>query len=498
MAHTIIRDGRVLDIDTGSAEPRDILIRDDTIAEIGPPGLAAPEDATLVSAERKLIHPGLVNAHTHAHGNLAKGMGDRWTLELLLTAAPWITGNRTQDEIHLTAQLGAVEMVLKGCTAAYDLFVEFPLPTRDGVAQVASAYQEVGMRAVIAPMVANRSFFEAIPGLMDALPAELQERVAKLRLAPGEATLAALRTALDDWSFDRDRLRPAVAPTIPHHCSDDFILGCAAIARDFDVGLHSHVAESKVQALAGIKLYGKTLTAHLDELGVLGPNFTVAHGVWLDNDDMKRLGDRGGSIAHNPGSNMRLGAGLADSRAMLDAQVNLGIGTDGANCSDNQNMYEAMRLASFVSKVQGPEWRRWMTTGEVARAATQGSARALGFGDRIGRIARGYQADLVLLDLDHPNWLPLNNPVNQLVHSEDGNAVHSVMIAGKMVVENRRVLTVDMERLRSRVEAARERLAAANADNRRLYEALEPVVGSYCPGLARTPYHVHRYGARPD
>jgi 5-methylthioadenosine/S-adenosylhomocysteine deaminase len=289
-----------------------------------------------------------------------------------------------------------------------------------------------------------------------------------------------------------------VAPTIPHHCSDDFILGCGALAREFDVGLHSHVAESKVQAIAGMRLYGKTLTAHLDELGILGPQFTVAHGVWLDNDDMARLGDRGSSIAHNPGSNMRLGAGLADARAMLDARANLGIGTDGANCSDNQNMYEAMRLASFVSKVQGPEWRRWMTTREVALAATRGSARALGFGDRIGRIARGYKADLVMLDLDHPNWLPLNDPVNQLVHSEDGNAVHSVMIAGRIVVENRRVLTVDMERLRDRVEAARERLAAANADNRRLYDALEPVVGSYCPGLARTPYHVHRYGARPE
>jgi guanine deaminase len=498
MPHTIIRGGRVLDIAAGTAELADILVEDDTIREIGPPGLAAPEGATLVSAERKLIHPGLVNAHTHAHGNLAKGMGDRWTLELLLTAAPWITGNRGPDDLQLSAQLGAVEMVLKGCTACYDLFVEWPLPTRDGMASVASAYAEVGMRAVIAPMIADRSFFEAIPGLHDALPEALRERVAALRLPPGEATLAAVRAGFQDWSFDRDRVRLALAPTIPHHCSDDFIRGCAALAREFDIGLHSHVAESKVQAIAGMRLYGKTLTAHLDELGVLGPHFTVAHGVWLDADDMARLGDHGASIAHNPGSNMRLGAGLADARAMLDARVNLGIGTDGANCSDNQNMYEAMRLASFVSKVQGPEWRRWMTTREVALAATQGSARALGFGDRIGRIARGYQADLVLLDLDHPNWLPLNDPVNQLVHSEDGNAVHSVMIAGHMVVENRRVLTVDMDRLRDRVTAARDRLAAANADNRRLYEALEPIVGSYCPGLARTPYHVHRYGARPD
>ena len=113
-------------------------------------------------------------------------------------------------------------------------------------------------------------------------------------------------------------MRPAVAPTIPHHCSDEFILGCAGLAREFDVGLHSHVAESKVQAVTGIRLYGRTQTAHLDELGVLGPHFTVAHGVWLDNDDMARLGDHGASVAHNPGSNMRLGSGLADTRAMLE------------------------------------------------------------------------------------------------------------------------------------------------------------------------------------
>jgi guanine deaminase len=494
MAYTIIRGGLVLDIRAGTAEPADILIEDDTIRDIGPPGLAAPEGAREITASRRLIHPGLINAHTHSHGNLGKGMGDRWTLELLLAAAPWIGGNRTRDDIHLSAQIGAVEMVLKGCTALYDLFFEWPVPSSEGIAAVGAAYDEVGIRAVIAPMVADRSFYEVIPGLADALPASLRERVAALRLPPGEATLKAIRDALHDWRFDRDRIRPAVAPTIPHHCSDDFILGCAALSRDFAVGLHSHVAESKVQAVASLKLYGGTQTAHLARLGVIGPHFTVAHGVWLDPDDMALLGDSGASVAHNPGSNMRLGSGLADTRGMLDRKVNLGIGTDGASCSDNQNMYEAMRLASFVSKVQGPDWRRWLTTREAALAATEGSARVLGF-DHVGRIAPGWKADLVMLDLDHPNWLPLNNPVNQLVHAEDGTAVDSVMIGGRMVVENRRVLTVDLARLRERAEAARDRLAALNADNRRLYEALEPVVGSYCPGLAAAPYHVHRYGA---
>ena len=498
MAHTILRGGRVLDIAGGTAEFADILIEDDTIREIGPPGCAAPEGAIEISAARRLLHPGLVNAHTHGHGNLAKGMGDRWTLELLLTAAPWITGNRSLDDRYLSTQLGAVEMVMKGCTACYDLSFEWPLPTAEGLALAAQAYADVGMRAVIAPMVADRSFYEAIPGLIEAMPPALQTRVAELRLPPAEATLAGIRAAFAAWPFDRNQVCPAVAPTIPHHCSDEFILGCAELAREFDVGLHSHVAESKVQAVTGIRVYGRTQTAHLDALGVLGPRFTVAHGVWLDDDDMARLGGHGASVAHNPGSNMRLGGGLADSRAMLDRGVNLGIGTDGANCSDNQNMYEAMRLASFVSKVRGPDWRGWLTTREAALAATEGSARALGFEGRIGRLRPGYAADIVMLDLDHPNWLPLNDPVNQLVHSEDGGAVASVMIGGRLVVDNRRVVSVDLERLRRRVEAARDRLAAANADNRRLYEALEPVVGSHCPGLARARYHIDRYGARQE
>ena len=400
MAYTIVRGGRLLDIRAGTAEAADILIEDDTIREIGPPGLAAPAGARGIAAAQRLIHPGLVNAHTHSHGNLAKGMGDRWTLELLLTAAPWLGGNRGAEDIRLSAQIGAVEMVLKGCTACYDLFFEWPAPSREGMALVAAAYAEVGMRAVIAPMVADRTFYEAIPGLADALPLALRERAAALRLAPGATTIAAIRDAFHAWSHDREQIRPAVAPTIPQHCTDEFILGCAALARDFDVGLQSHVGESKVQAVGGIRVYGRTQTAHLDRLGVIGPHFSVAHGVWLDPDDMSRLGDHGASVAHNPGSNMRLGSGLADTRGMLNAKVNLGIGTDGASCSDNQNMYEAMRLASFVSKVQGPDVGRWLTTREAALAATEGSARALGLGDRIGRIAPGYKADLVLLDQD--------------------------------------------------------------------------------------------------
>jgi guanine deaminase len=208
---------------------------------------------------------------------------------------------------------------------------------------------------------------------------------------------------------------------------------------------------------------------------------------------MRRLGDRGASIAHNPGSNMRLGNGLADMRAMLERRVNVGIGTDGANCSDNLNMYESMRLASFVSKAQRPDVERWVTTDEVALAATEGSARALGFEGRIGRLAPGYKADIVFLDLGHVNWIPLNDPTNQLVHTEDGGAVTHVMIGGRMVVRDRRLTTIDVAALAREAEAARERLARLNAPGKELYERLAAVVGRFCPGLAHVPYHVTRY-----
>lgn len=491
--YTIVRGGKLLDIAKRKAAPADILIKGDTIAEIGRPGLAAPAGAAVVDATNKLMHPGLINAHTHSPGNLGKGMGDLWSLELLLTAGPWINGGRTLEDKHLSAMIGAAEMVMKGCTAAYDLAAEFPLPSVDGLSAMARAYEEVGMRAVLAPMVADTTFFEAIPGLMERLSPSLQKEVESFRYAPWKAITKQMNKALQKWPFEKVEL--AVAPTIPHHCSDDFLIACRNLAREYDVGIHSHVAESKVQVVAGYKRYGTSLAAHMDELGLVNEKFTVAHGVWLDGEDMKRLGDRGASVAHNPGSNMRLGNGLADMRAMLGADINVGIGTDGASCSDNQNMYEAMRLASFASKVQGPDVERWITTAEVLGAATEGSARALGLHKQIGQIAPGYKADIVFLDLHHINWIPTNDPVNALVHAEDGTAVHSVMIGGRMVVEDRKLLTVDLAKLAAKAEESRVRREKISAPAKKLYDRLEKVVGTFCPGLAKAPLHIHRFGA---
>ena len=487
----VIRGGLVLDAPDflGGA---DILVQDGIIVAIGAPGMPAPDGAAIVDASRRLLHPGLVNAHTHGHGNLSRSMGDRWTLELLLAAAPHMSPYESVEEKRVAATIGAAEMLLKGCTACYDLFVEFPLPTEEGIAAVAEAYAQAGMRAVIAPMMADMTLYEAIPGLMDALPPHLRTAVAPLGLPPWQETIERMRAILRNWHGDRAMVRPAVAPTIPLHCRDEFMVACRDLAVEFDVGIHTHLAESKLQAVAGAGRYGRSLTAHIEHLGLLGPHFVAAHGVWLDSDDMRRLGAHGASVAHNPASNMRLGNGVADAVGMLSAGVNLAIGTDATTCNDNLNMYQSLHFAAAASHARGPDPARWITAPQVFAAATTGSARALGF-ERIGRIAPGYAADIVFLDLDAPTLIPLNEPVTQMVMGEDGTSVADVMVGGRFVVRNRRLLTIDLPALAARAAELRAAIDARSVASRRRFDAVAPIISDFCPALARTEWHINRW-----
>jgi guanine deaminase len=345
---------------------------------------------------------------------------------------------------------------------------------------------------MIAPMMADRSFYEAIPGLADALPEPLRREALAVKSSHHEALYAACRRILEGWQFDRARICAALGPTIPHHCSDDFLIGCSVLAREFDVGIQMHVSESKVQAVVAMQTYGKTLVTHLDSLGMLGPRFCVAHGVWLDDDDRARLADRGASVAHNPGSNLKLGSGIADMRGMMDRGINVAIGTDGSSSSDNLNVFEAMRLASYLSRVQDRPVGRWISARDALRAATDGGARALGF-QKIGRIEKGYMADLVFIDLAALHYVPANDVVVQLVFGEDGTGVDSVMCGGRLILDKGRLVNVDVARMRAQAAEAVARLSAANAESRGLAQALAPHVDRFCSGLAGSPLSVHRF-----
>lgn len=484
---SVIRNGRVLGAGAASAPPLDLLVEGGRIREIGPAGMAAPADAEVIEAADRLVIPGLVNSHTHAHGGLAKGaVGDRLPLEVFLTGSGALNGSRALEDKYLSAQLSAVDMVRKGCTAAYDLFVEYPVPSLEGVDAVARAYRDVGMRAVIAPMMADRTLYQAYPGLVEALPESLRDTARRAAAAPYAESLKACRAILQSWSFDRDFARPALGPTIPLHCSDDFLTGCRDLSREFEVGLQTHLAESAAQASVALQRYGRSLTAHLDRLGVLNERFSAAHAIWIDHDDMARIAAKGGAVAHNPLSNLRLGSGLAAVREMLDRGLAVGIGTDAVATSDTQNMFEAARLAAYLSRVRGPDYSQWLSADEAFRLATAGSARVLGFADKLGTIAKGAFADLVFLDLANINYIPLRDALLQLVNGESGTAIDAVMVGGRFVVRGGRLLTVDEAKLRRDAEAARERLDHANAAALGTARLMEDWVGAFCIAHARS------------
>jgi 5-methylthioadenosine/S-adenosylhomocysteine deaminase len=470
----------------GQGDPQrcSILVIDDTIERVIPTGGDLPNNCTVIEAEDFAVIPGLVNAHTHGHGGLSKGTGDRWTLELLLNAGGWIGGNRTDDDRYLSTLLTAVEMLQKGCTACFDLSLAAPLPTSDGMAAAAQAYLDAGMRAVVAPMMGDIHFYRAMPGLLDAATPGMRRDMERAAGTGGASILPALAKIASGWSFPSDRLRLGIAPTIPLHSTDEFLVGCHEIAREHGLAFQTHLAESKTQAVAATIRYGHSTPTHLAELGIIDAYFSGAHGVWLDEDDMRRLGEREAAIAHNPGSNLRLGSGIADVVGLLQRGVKVGIGTDGGASADGQNMFEATRLACNLSRVKGRSSDRWLEAIDAYRLATAGSARVLGMQDKIGRIAPGYKADLVFLDLTHVNYVPLNNLIHQAVYVEDGTAVRHVMVGGRMVVKDRNVLTVDVEALRQKSTAAAERLRAANAETRAIAERLAPLVGRFCNGLA--------------
>ena len=480
-----IRGGLVALPAEGAVRAADLLVIDGRIADIAAPGAPFPDDAAEMDAADRLVMPGLINAHTHSHLAIAKGVSRSWTLELHLHNGPWTGGGQRFEDRHLLAQASAAEMLLKGCTACYDLVLELPAPTPEGLYATAAGYADAGMRAVVAPMMADRTFWQAIPGLMAAIPEPLRPTVEAIRLSTGEAALAACTRMLEDWPHDRARVRPALAPTIPLHCSDAFWTGCRALADRHGVGIHAHLAESKIQALAGVARYGESLTAHLDRLGILGPDFTAAHGIWLDADDIALLGRRGASVAHNPSSNFRLGSGIADVPAMRAAGVNVGIGSDACSCSDHQNLFETMRLACFLSRTASFDPDDWLTPANVFAMATRGSAKALGMDEVIGDIRVGLGADLVFLDLGSVNFTPLNDPLYQLVFAEEGRSVRRVMVGGRVVVEDGVLTTIDYPALRDRLNARAREIFAANGPRREALAALEPFVKHFCVGLAQ-------------
>ena len=498
MSTLLIRAARVLNPQRDDQRVCDILIDGDTIVAVGGEISQSAADEVL-DADGLVAMPGLVNGHTHAHNNLTKGLGDNWTLEDLRNNGGGLYAGRSPEDQYLAAAIGAIEMVKTGCTAAYEQFVAVPTQTHDGVDAVVQAYIDVGMRALIAPAVADIVFYHAVPGLLELLPDDLGKVVSKMAAAPVDHLLEISAAAIRKWHGSASgRISVATAPVITGECSDQLWRGCKELMLKYGAPMHTHLAETKVQAISGFQRYGRSLVHRMDDLEVLCPQLTCGHSIWVDNDDISRLAATGTKVAHNPASNLKLGSGIAPVRELLDHGISIGLGTDGSMSSDNQNMFEAMRFAALVSKVRfahDPE--RWVSASEVFDMATLGSADLMGLKGQIGCIEPGKKADIVLLRRQSVFLQPLNDLTNAIVYCETGADIERVYIAGRLVVAGNRVLTVNEDAIYARAQRAVDRLMNENEKAIELSRRIQPYLRSACRVCAQTDFHINRYACDP-
>jgi 5-methylthioadenosine/S-adenosylhomocysteine deaminase len=390
------------------------------------------------------------------------GFGDRLSHPAFMWLTQAHTSRRTPDEIRLSVLLTAYGLISSGTTATIDHFPGQRF-TLDDMDAVLSAWRETGMRVALGMRFFDGAFSDIFPAA--PLPPSLKQRIAAVELLKpqGVETLAELmETVIRRW-HGQPRLSVFPAPSNPDRCSDAALALCAELAQRHDTGIHTHLLETRKQADLAQLRYGTTAVRHLERLGVLSDRWSCAHCIWLTDDDMELMARRQVTAVLNPESNARLGTGIAAIPAMHRRGVPMALGTDGSSANDNLVLHEAMRSVAAMHRAEEADRRRWISGREALHMATAGGAKAMRQ-TNIAAIAPGRAADLAIYRLDTPWWTPVNDVVNQLVFGETGAGVDTVLIDGKIVLENGRVRTFDTDLLLREVKAMTRCLRERNAD----------------------------------
>ena len=448
----LIRGGRVFDHDGDVHQPpvADILIEGDKIVAVGADlTQQAGAAAEIIDAAGRLVAPGLINAHYHSHDVLCRGLFEELPLEMWLLYTLPMGAHRSKEEVRARTLVGALESLHAGITTVQDMLGLAPFDEAY-LDVVLAAYRDAGIRAVFSPMVADIPAVSMI-SRHDTLPPEVQEMLGTKALAAKEQLdfLAA--------QFRRhpagERLHWAVAPFAPQRCTQQLLEGCAALAERHDLPVYTHVYETRGQAVIArqeFARHGGSLIAYLDSAGLLGPRLNIVHSVWIARGEMERMAAADAGIVLNHLSNFKLKSGVAPVLDMRDAGVRLGLGCDNCSGSDVQNMFQAMKMFCLIAAVSEPEPGPGLAH-EVLRHATLGNARSAGLGGRLGAIRPGYKADLILIDLNDIGYLPFNSAARQLVYTETGRGVETVIVDGRTVNKDRRATTIDETALRREV-----------------------------------------------
>ncbi|MEK4366344.1 amidohydrolase [Paenibacillus sp. FSL M8-0212] len=404
----------------------DIRVEGDRITQIADHIVPQPQDE-IIDGRNKIAMPGLINAHQHTPMSLLRGFSDDlklmdWLERKMLPAE----ARMNPEDIYWGAKLSIAEMIRSGTTAFADMYIHMN--------EIAEAVKQTGMRA---SLTRGMVFMEDDGGR------RLQEAI----------------DLVQRWSGAADgRITTMYGPHSPYTCPLEPLREVIALAVTEDIPLHIHLAETKEEVVKIRERYGMTPTEYLEEAGTFEQaHVLLAHGVHLNRRDIGRLKGMRGGVAHNPVSNLKLGCGIAPITEMLAQGINVGIGTDGAGSATTVDMFEEIKAATWLQKLDYGDPTR-LPAKDVLSMATRGSASLLGLQDEVGMLEVGHKADLILIDLAKPHLQPVHEVESLLAYSVNGADVDTTIVNGQILMRGRKLLTIDEDELYREVKVRAKRI----------------------------------------
>ena len=424
----LIKNGTILTLEGNEFFTGDLAIKDSRIFYVGKSKKWDVEFDTVIDGTDFIVMPGFVNTHTHLAMVLMRGIADdielhKWLNDVIFP----IEGKLTKDDVYFGSLLASIESIKSGVTTVADFYFHMDA--------VFNAVKETGIRANLGFGLASKFDFDTI----------------KLKVA---TDFVKKYNGLEDG-----RILASFAPHAPYTCTLKFMEAIAKRAKEMGVLVHTHLHETEKEIVDFKKQYGTTPIQKLASVGFFDAKVNAAHCVYISAEDYKILKEHNVGVALNPQSNLKLGSGIPDVPEMLKYELNLGVGTDGASSNNNLILLEDMRLVSFLAKglSRNPQL---LPADELLRIATVSGAKNIGFSD-VGLLKEGYKADVILINKNSETLTPFTNPHSLVAYSMKPGDVDTVIINGKLVMQHRKVLTVDEETVKKEVRKHYKRLAGS-------------------------------------
>ncbi len=439
----LIEKGTIITLDDGGTIfPSGYLqVHGDRIAVIGAgeaPAELRQSSQTILDATHMAILPGMVNSHSHLFQSFIRGLADDKPLLDWLKSCIWpVAQHMTGEDCALAGMVGLIENLRSGATAVIDHQYIHADPTNDD--GVVRAGREIGVRLLLARGWADMNYH---PALMESPDRIISETTRIFEQYHGKAD---------------GRIRVEFGPLIPWGCSDEMMLKTYALAQQWGVGTHIHVAETKREVEVNLDSRGRRHVEWLADLGILGPDVQLVHSVWLNDHELDLVAERAAVVVHCPVSNMYLASGTARLRDMLKRGIQVALASDGSGSNNSQDMMEVLKTTALLAKASTMDPMAVFPQ-DVLRMACRGGALAFGLPDQIGSLEAGKKADIVLVDLNTPFAMPVHNAVSALVYNQNCGSVDTVLVDGRILMQGKQVLVIDEKAVLNEARTACEKL----------------------------------------